>query len=434
MAKRERKKVRKTTAIISKAKRLAVQRLPYLGSLLWTARTIETDKVGTMAVDQYGRLYICPEFVEKLSVKHCAFVLLHEMLHIALSHPKRLGLRVKNPTQQQAFAWNIAADISVNEILQRDCADITLDACVRLEQYSSKDSRFQRGMSTEQYYELLMDQPDEPQGGSGGEQPDSDGDGGSMGQATQQQGSQPTGGSSADGLPRDYEDEVGMSDAIGQEGKLIEVEQAIERHEKESKGSVPGELKQSIKVRLHPMPDPFEQLRSAVNRSVASPLGDAVSTYRKVNRRQQHDMPRRRGEIRYAPECVVVVDTSGSMDCNNNKELALNAVAKGLRRVQRPRVICADGKVQSVKHITSMRSFEWIGGGGTMMDKAVEFADSEYRPDAIVLITDGFTDYPAKRTRARLIVGLVSDGDKCYAVPSWAKSIHCNKKGAQYAG
>lgn len=470
MAKRVRKKVKKTTAIISKAKRLAVQRLPYLGSLLWTARTIVTDKVGTMAVDQYGRLYICPEFVEKLSVKHCAFVLLHEMLHIALSHPKRLGLRVKNPTQQQAYAWNIAADISVNEILQRDCSDITLDGCVRLEQYSSKDSRFQHGMSTEQYYELLMSPPQsplqsQPQGGSGGESlrrrlqsqvfggeesvaPDeSDGDKGSpsgssdanasasgTGQETEQQSNQPAGGSSADGLPRDYEEPVGMSDAIGQEGKLIEVEQAIERHEKESKGSVPGELKQAIKVRLHPMPDPFDQLRSAVCRSVASPLGEPTSTYRKLNRRQQSDMPRRRGEIRYAPECVVVVDTSGSMDCNNNKELALNAVAKGLRRVQRPRVICADGKVQSVKHITSMKSFEWIGGGGTMMDKAVEFADSEYRPDAIVLITDGYTDYPKSRTRARLVVGLVSDGDKSYAVPSWAKAIHCDRKAGQYAG
>lgn len=449
MAKRVRRKVKKTTAILGKAKRYAVSRMPYLASLLWQCRTIEKPEVGTMAVDQFGRLYINPEFVKTLSVKGCAFVLLHEMLHIALSHAKRFRRRVPNPTKELANAWNIAADISINEILQRDCADITLGSAVRLSQYADKDFRFQAGMSTEAMYELLVaTNNQQQQQGQGEQSPDGDqqddGQGGGQGDSTpddqqdgQQQGQPATpssAGSSSDGMPRGYEDEVGISEGMAQEGKLIEVEAAIEQHEQESKGSVPGDLKQAIKVRLHPMPDPFDQLRAAVSRSVASPLGDPTSTYRKINRRQQCDMPRRRGEVRYAPECVVVVDTSGSMDCGTNKELALNAVAKGLRRVQRPRVICADGKVQSVKHISSMKAFEWIGGGGTSMDRAVEFADAEYRPDAIVLITDGFTDYPKKKTRAKLIVGLVSNGDSYCTVPSWAKSIHCDKERGQYGG
>lgn len=428
-------KMKASTVKITRAKRIAESRMPYLASLLWQSRAVEKPEIGTMAVDQHGRLYYAPEFVESLTEEECAFVLLHEMLHIALSHAKRRQRRVPNPTAEQAFAWNIAADISINEMLQKDASDLTPDSAVRLRQYRNTDYRFEAGMSTEQYYELLVSQDEEQRrggnrgdGGEGDSPSKQDGDSqGNEKDDSQSNKSGKSGGSSADGLPREYEDEPSVSDVIGQEGRLLKVEEDIATYEKQV-GSAPGGLKQSLTARLHPMPDPFDQLRSAVSRSVSSPLGEPVSTYRRLNRRQQSDMPRRRGEQRYAPECVIVVDTSGSMDAGTCKEKALNAVAKGLRRVQRPRVVCADGKVQSVKHITSMKSFEWVGGGGTSMDKAVEFADKEYRPDAIVLVTDGYTEYPKKSTRARLVVGLVANGDEYYKVPSWAKAIRCYKE------
>jgi len=43
----------------------------------------------------------------------------------------------------------------------------------------------------------------------------------------------------------------------------------------------------------------------------------------------------------------------------------------------------------------------------------------------IVLVTDGETSWPAKRTRAKLVIALVKAGD-CGA-PSWAKLIDLTK-------
>src|SRR3990172_488079 len=63
----------------------------------------------TMATD--GRsLMFNPKFTIELSVEHLMFALLHETLHCVFRHPARRGTR--DPEM-----WNIAGDISINNIL-----------------------------------------------------------------------------------------------------------------------------------------------------------------------------------------------------------------------------------------------------------------------------------------------------------------------------
>ena len=187
----------------------------------------------------------------------------------------------------------------------------------------------------------------------------------------------------------------------------------------------------ALKCRLHPQPDPFDQLRTAVSRSVASPIGIEEYTYRRLNRRQQQDAARRRGYVRLAPECSIIIDTSGSMEGAESR--ALTVIAQGLRKVQRPRVVAFDTHVQSAKRISDLSQFQFQGYGGTDMTTAIEDEDREHRPDAIVLVTDGETDWPAKPTRARLIVALVRR--PTYSTPpTWAKVIDLTKEVPTYAG
>ena len=116
---------------------------------------------------------------------------------------------------------------------------------------------------------------------------------------------------------------------------------------------------------------------------------------------------------------------------SGREQKALTAVAQGLRKVQQPRVVLYDHALQDERRMTAIKEFEWKGYGGTDMTAAIEYADSKHRCDAIVLITDGETQWPSKPTRARLIVALVSQ--PYGTVPEWARVVPCYKEIPTYA-
>jgi predicted metal-dependent peptidase len=57
------------------------------------------------------------------------------------------------------------------------------------------------------------------------------------------------------------------------------------------------------------------------------------------------------------------------------------------------------------------------------MKTVLEAVDKEHRPDAIVLITDGATDWPEK-LRAKLVVALTQP----LPAPSWATAVMVGKR------
>ncbi|MEM0979529.1 MAG: VWA-like domain-containing protein [Cyanobacteria bacterium P01_H01_bin.58] len=84
-------------------------RAPFFATLALFARFIPTSSHPTAATD--GRdVYYNPEFLANLSASEQDGLLLHEVLHAALLHPVRRGVR-------EAERWNIAADIVVNGII-----------------------------------------------------------------------------------------------------------------------------------------------------------------------------------------------------------------------------------------------------------------------------------------------------------------------------
>lgn len=261
---------------------------------------------------------------------------------------------------------------------------------------------------------------DEPSSAHGGDQP-----------ADEQVEWNPAGGSGADGYPRPYEDEPDPSHRDRQYSMTQDLEQRCIEAEASSPGSVPGALQAAIDMRIRPQADPLDVLRATVARAVASPVGAPDYTLRKFSRRQQADGPRLRGIKTETPNCVVILDTSGSMRSGKRVEQAMDVIAKAVRRLRSVKVICFDARLHDRRTVTSMAAFSWQGGGGTDMATAIDQIDKEDRPDAIVLVTDCETGWPARQPRARVVVAAVGAADHYLsAVPAWARLCDLSKGGA----
>lgn len=405
--------------LLTKAKLRLRSWVPYLTHVFAMMRTVETEEVPTMAVDQANRLYCNAAFMESLTPMEVAYCLLHEVMHVVLSHCRRFKSAVPQHTERERYVWNLAADLVIQQLLSRHHGLSEPAGIVRLDGFiPNTQTKFLSipglvaGMTVEQYYGLLFQHvPEQPQE-SGGNPLDP-----------------ANAGSNSDGVPREYEKPTTAVEHAMADHCLREAEKKIEEIESRHPGTVPGEITKALRVRLHPQPDPFDQLRTVVSRSVASTVGVEEYTYRRLNRRQQDDSPRRRGYVRLAPECSIIIDTSGSMSGKESK--ALTVIAQGLRRVRRPRVVCYDTKVQSAQRLDALAQFQFKGYGGTRMDAAIEQEDREQRPDAIVIVTDGETNWPAKRTRARLIIALVCKPTYCQP-PKWATVIDLTKEVPTY--
>jgi predicted metal-dependent peptidase len=87
---------------------------PFFGTLGLFADVVVTEDVGTAATDG-KRLMFNPGFVARQDMHRMCGLLAHELLHAALLHVPRRGVRDPN-------LWNIAADIVVNGMIRSGTA------------------------------------------------------------------------------------------------------------------------------------------------------------------------------------------------------------------------------------------------------------------------------------------------------------------------
>jgi hypothetical protein len=233
--------------------------------------------------------------------------------------------------------------------------------------------------------------------------------------------------SAADGISQDYEDEPDPTwDAFRERNLLEAVEKKIEQLEDDgewiaTRGTIPAGIKRIIKQRLRPTVDPWKNLRSVVARVAANQQGNPDFTYRRINRRQGAvaEMPRLKGVHKHQPKCVAVIDTSGSMTSRCLAK-ALNVIKQGLKSLGELPVVTCDAQVGQDMVLRAVKEdFDFVGGGGTDMVVALEYAEKKYKPDVIVLVTDTGTNWPDKKMKAKLVVAATQDG----YVPEWAVKV-----------
>jgi len=121
------------------ARRRVLARHPFFGTLALFADWRIDESVETAATD--GRsIWLAPGYAATLSDPQLSAVLVHELLHCALEHPQRRGLR-------EPFLWNVAADIVVNGM-------IAAEGGLELPEGTIRESALER-LSTEEIYEQI---------------------------------------------------------------------------------------------------------------------------------------------------------------------------------------------------------------------------------------------------------------------------------------
>ncbi|MBW4511267.1 MAG: hypothetical protein KME64_32830 [Scytonematopsis contorta HA4267-MV1] len=121
---------------------------PFFATLALFARLIPSRQLATAATDGKD-IYYNPDFLLSLSSKQQDALILHEVLHAALLHVPRRGVR-------DAELWNIAADISINGMIAQQSG-------FELPEGGLRDPKLEH-LSVEEIYELLlMDRENTPQ-------------------------------------------------------------------------------------------------------------------------------------------------------------------------------------------------------------------------------------------------------------------------------
>ena len=126
--------------IISKTKLQVRRECQFFGALMLFASIQETTKLDTAATDRRD-IFFNKKFLESLTSSEQNALMLHEVLHMALLHVQRRQSR-------DPYIWNIAADIVVNDLIQRNTS-------FKLPKGAIIDNAY-RDKSVEYIYEALL--------------------------------------------------------------------------------------------------------------------------------------------------------------------------------------------------------------------------------------------------------------------------------------
>ena len=306
---------------------------------------------------KYGRA-----FIDGLSEQEIRGVVLHENLHKAFRH-----LTIwRNLYKEDGKTANMACDFVINLMIW-DSDKSERD--VKLPEGGLLSEEF-RGMNAKQVYDILR-----KQGGDGSE------------------------GGGGDGF--DEHDWDGAQEMTQKEQETLarEVDQAL-RQGAILAGKMKGKVDRSIGDLLAPKVDWRDALRDFVT---AFCQDKDVSTWRKPNRRwvdQDVYLPTLIGES--VGPLVVAIDTSGSIG-GEILDSFLSEVVGICKTVTPERIdllywdtrVAGHEKYEPDSFDSIMQSTKPAGGGGTDVCSVFEYVKQKaIKPEAIVVLTDGYTPWP----------------------------------------
>jgi predicted metal-dependent peptidase len=86
-------------------------------------------------------------------------------------------------------------------------------------------------------------------------------------------------------------------------------------------------------------------------------------------------------------------------------------------------VLACDAAAGPAQRVSAARQIELVGGGGTDMGAGIAAAAGlRPRPAITVVLTDGFTPWPAQPPKGmRVVIALL--GDRAPDAPAWARAV-----------
>lgn len=430
-----------------------LQIMPYMSSLLFSLRPVDTKAVDTFGVDPGHRCYINFDKVIPMGAQFGAEALLHECSHLLAEHSELAKLAGVSDSEHET--WNVAGDMAINDDLRDAGCDALAKHGVFAAHVGEPDYK-----TPLHYMEVLRRKQSgnkpKPQSGQQGQgQPGEGNSGNGAQQPSQGPGSQTTPmkgcGSGAGGRKGTHE--LGDDETMGGKAEAataveknlvrIATASAVRQHqEQHGIGSVPGGISQIIDEILAPSKTPWDRvLASFIRRAVAHKAGYHDATYTRRNRRRMnetmsdgmgHVLGRviAPGYIKPIPSIHFYRDTSGSVS-NHDLAIATNEVISIARKlsIRGDDLVVSDidTKVHQSTKFNGKDSITGIAGrGGTDMCEAIEHAVSlDKQPSAIVIATDGETGWPAERPSVPVIVLLINVRSQRVidGVPEWANVV-----------
>jgi predicted metal-dependent peptidase len=375
---------------LAAARLWAATKFPYLATGVFGATVIEDTGSGTISVDDSWRMHADPELAASWTPSELGSVLVHHVCHVLRTHGERAQAAGVGP--EESSNWLRAADAEINDDLVPAGLDLPGTPVM------PSDLGAEDGHLAEEYF--------------------------SAASTTARSEIWLECGSGADGQPSDCNCPSGLG---GWQAELLrrQVAQDVIAHAKQA-GTVPAGLLRWAQETLSPRVDWRRLLAAELRRAVSMVSGAVDYSYRRPSRRSSVAgsvvLPALRRPV---PEVAVVCDTSGSM----SDELLAMALAEveGLLRslglARQLRVLACDSAVAPAQRVTSARQVSLVGGGGTDMGAGIHAAELlRPRPAVCVVLTDGYTPWPADPPKGmRVVVGLLGAGAP--AAPSWARAV-----------
>ncbi len=342
-------------------------RLPFYGALalrlehrVLSAKEADSMRIFTAATDG-KRVFYKAQFLQRLSDSDLVFLLAHETLHAALSHPLR------GSDKEDKDAWNIAADDTVNRLLEPDFERMPKFAITVNPQVFDLTEEQWEQMSTEAKYLLLAK---ERKGESGDKK---------------QTGGEGEGGCeflpAATDAPSPEQWQQWMKEAA-------EFAESVRGH-----GTVPAWVDELV-IASGKAKVPWQKvLRQFVQQRVISHWN-----YPPSRRYQSVALLPKPQRERYGI-LGVAIDTSGSITSEQLEQFwrEVLAIRKDYPRLT-IRLVTCDAEVTSDEifppFVPLPEARELKGRGGTDFRPAFERFRQPPVPEAVVYLTDGMGDYP----------------------------------------
>ncbi len=333
--------------------------------------------VPTLATDG-ERLVFNPEYALLLSEREVVGVVAHEVMHCALGHHARRGMR-------DSQRWNIACDLAVNPVLLRAGFDLPRG---RLLPGEGEFVGWPTGLSAEDYYARLPDK--------GGQSSEESGDGGSAGSSTGDgaASSNPGDDPGGCGSVRDAGDGSPAQQQASEARWQVAVAHAARMAEARGKGDLPAGLARSVEEILQPSVPWREILRAFLTRASRNDYRWNRPNRRFIGRRLY--LPSLAGDS--LGEVVVAVDTSGSIGQEELDRFA--AEVQGILDAYEVHltVLYHDTDVTEVEEWSPADGpikLRPLGGGGTSHRGVFTWLDEHgLDPTCVVCLTDLYTTFP----------------------------------------
>ena len=328
---------------------------PFFGNLATRMTLINADDWCPTAATDGRRFYYNSDFVNRLPLKQCEFLVGHEVLHAVYDHSGRRGDR--NPE-----IWNYAADFAVNQDLidQRIGERITIVNILVNAKY--------KGMSAEEIYDDLINN------------------------ATKSDLASYAKGLLDEHLTPDHSRAPDLSEAEKREIRDELTEAIINAAESVGAGNLPAGIKRMLSHLTAPVIGWRELLEQQIQSTVKCDF-----SFSRPSRRSWHMDAILPGMITGQQiEVDIALDQSGSISAEDSR--AFLSEIKGIMDSYDEytvRVWCFDTEIYNVQSFTSdnmadIEEYVPMGGGGTdFMCNWKFMKENDITPNKFVMFTDG---------------------------------------------